>query len=123
MAVLQSGNISSYPGTVLAVTASFSVLSDTIRAAQKILDNRKETDISQLIDQLQKYEKEKLNLTASFHLERIRMQNEEQHASQDTMTKKLLKDGVKSLERKINTCVERINEVLDELRCSLIDLN
>lgn len=107
----------------MAVTASFSVLSDTIRAAQKILDNRKETDISQLIDQLQKHEKEKLNLTASFHLERIRMQNEEQQASQDTMTKKLLKDGVKSLERKINACVERINEVLDELRCSLIDLN
>lgn len=121
--VLQSGNISSYPGTVLSVTASFSVISDTIRTIQYILENREQTHLSQLIGNLQKYEKDKLNFTASHHLERIRRQNEQQRSYQDSMTNKLLDDGVKSLQKKIDNCIANINEVLDEIRCSLIDLS
>jgi hypothetical protein len=121
MTVLQTGNVTSYPDTCSKATASFSVLSETIKTIQEILQSRKRTDLSKLIQQLQSYEKEKLQLTAAHHLERIRQQNQQQLEGEDARIEKLLKDGVTSLQQNIATCIENINEVLDELRCALLE--
>eukprot|EP00580_Thalassiosira_gravida_P001507 CAMPEP_0201603652 /NCGR_PEP_ID=MMETSP0492-20130828/4036_1 /ASSEMBLY_ACC=CAM_ASM_000837 /TAXON_ID=420259 /ORGANISM="Thalassiosira gravida, Strain GMp14c1" /LENGTH=266 /DNA_ID=CAMNT_0048067479 /DNA_START=82 /DNA_END=882 /DNA_ORIENTATION=+ len=138
--ILASGNISNYPTLCAKVTASFSVLSDTINTvkssftindgAQQKQPNKK--DITNAISQLQKSEGEKLNLTAALHLERLRLRNSQLEkemslvddgngsASADR-TVELLKDGIRTLERKIGSVVEEINEVLEELRCVAAD--
>jgi len=119
--VLQTGNITSYPDACSKATASFSVLSETIKTIQEIFQSRQRLDLSKLIQQLQAFEKEKLQLTAAFHLERIRQRNQQQLQGDDPRITQLLTDGVVTLQQKIATCVENINEVLDELRCALLE--
>ena len=125
--ILASGNITTYPALCAKVTATFSVLSDTINGAKATLEERyNRKDISNLISQLQKSEGEKLNLTAALHLERLRLRNSELDASLasgegDDRTMGLLKEGIQSLERKIAGAVESINEALEELRCIAAD--
>ena len=67
------------------------------------------------------HEKEKLHLTAAIHLERIREKNEQLQAAQDPSIANLLRAGVQSLQRKIQEVVEQVNEVLDEIRCYILD--
>ena len=129
--ILVSGNITNYPTLCAKVTASFSVLSDTINAVKSTLEEhpKKRTDITSVITQLQKSEGEKLNLTAALHLEKLRLRNSQLElgegskafSSSDERTIKLLKDGIHSLECKISTAVEKINEDLEELRCIFAD--
>ena len=129
--ILVSGNITNYPTLCAKVTASFSVLSDTINAVKSTLEEqpKKRTDITSVITQLQKSEGEKLNLTAALHLEKLRLRNSQLElgegskafSSSDERTIKLLKDGIQSLERKISTAVKKINEDLEELRCIFAD--
>lgn len=103
------------------VTATFSVLSDTINAVKTTLvEKHKRNDIGRTIKQLQQYEGEKLNLTAAMHLEKLRLRNEELGLSfdgSDEASAQLLKEGIQSLEEKVSSNVESINEVLEELRC------
>ena len=119
--ILSSGNITTYPTLCAKVTATFSVLSDTVNAVKTSLtEKHKRSDIAQAVGQLQKYEGEKLNLTAAMHLEKLRLKNEELGLSfdgSDQASSRLLKEGIHSLERKIMSNVVSINEVLDELRC------
>ena len=135
-----SGNMTTYPNLCAKVTASFSVLSDTINAVKSSLlannnDEVKEDDnnnhgqrkeISNFITQLQKSESDKLNLTAALHLERLRLRNswlssdgdgDDDGGGGSEVTRKLLTEGIQSLEHKIAMVVESINEVLEELRC------
>ena len=119
-----SGNITTYPNLCAKVTASFSVLSDTINAVKSSLeeDNENKDDngrkeITNFINQLQKSESDKLNLTAALHLERLRLRNLRVGDGDDDVTMKLLTEGIRSLETKIASVVESINEVLEELRC------
>ena len=138
--VLQTGNMTTYPETCSKATATFSVLSDTIRMVQETLSTRKKRpDLAKLLKQLQSHEKEKLHLTAAHHLERIRQRNNDMQlqqqqqrldsqnddqigsSSQDDRISQLLREGVASLQVKINTCVESINEVLEEIRCAILD--
>ena len=125
--ILSSGNITTYPTLCAKVTATFSVLSDTINAAKTSLTvKHKRSDIAQAVGQLQKYECEKLNLTATMHLEQLRLKNEELGLSfdrSDQASSRLLKEGIQNLERKIMSNVESINEVLDELRCVAAEEN
>ena len=129
-----SGNISTYPTLCAKVTASFSVLSDTINAVKSTLVEMKRNDISNVIIQLQKSESEKLNLTAALHLERLRLRNSEldvavrgndgdDEGDDDGRTIQLLKDGIKSLQSNISKVVELINEAMDELRCIAVEEN
>ena len=123
--ILVSGNITTYPNLCAKVTASFSVLSDTINAVKSSLeeDNENKDDngrkeITNFITQLQKSESDKLNLTAALHLERLRLRNlRVGDGDDDDVTMKLLTEGIRSLETKIASAVESINEVLEELRC------
>ena len=136
--VLQTGNMTTYPETCSKATATFSVLSDTIRMVQETLlsARKKRPDLAKLLKQLQSHEKEKLHLTAAHHLERIRQrnndmqlqqqqpegsQNDETGASQDDRISQLLREGVASLQVKINACVESINEVIEEIRCAILE--
>ena len=106
--ILASGNITTYPPLCAKVTASFSVLSDTINAVKSALEKvHGRKDIATVISQLQKSEGEKLNLTAALHLERLRLRNEQLDGGEgdgggsDDRTVGLLKDGIQSLEQKI----------------------
>ena len=114
--VLDTGNMTSYPNTCAKATASFSVLSDTIKSIRTILKARRRTDWTQCVDLLQQHEQTKLQLTAASHLEQIRAQQEA-----DPKTANLLQQGVTNLHQKIQTCVEDIHEVLDEIRCAILD--
>lgn len=126
--ILMSGNITAYPNLCAKVTASFSVLSDTINSVKSSLDetdgeNKQDNgrhEMSNFISQLQKCESEKLNLTAALHLERLRLSNlrlGDGNGKCNQVATKLLTKGIRSLEQKIALVIESINEVLDELRC------
>ncbi len=120
--VLETGNMTSYPDTCLKATASFAVLSETIKAIQDILTSqRRRKDLANLLSQLQGHEKEKLHMTAAHHLERIRQRNQQMQMDSDMRIEQLLDDGVQSLQGKIHACVEQINEVLDEIRCMVLE--
>ncbi|KAL3945312.1 MAG: hypothetical protein SGBAC_000588 [Bacillariaceae sp.] len=121
--VIQTGNMTGYPDACLKVTASFSVLSETVKAILCVLEKREQKEMAEILKQLQGYEKEKLHLTAANHLERIRKRNEEMQPKRELRTMKLLEDGLASLQQKINTTVENINETIDEIRCMLLDLD
>jgi DNA repair REX1-B len=129
MVVLETGNMTFYPNVCFKATAAFSVLSDSIKEIQVIFQSRKRPDLSKLIQQLQILEKEKLHLTAAHHLERIRERDYHPHPQQqsqegekaDLRIQKLLKEGVASLQQKIHKTILAINEVIDEIRCALID--
>jgi hypothetical protein len=123
--VLKTGNMTSYPDTCSKVTASFSVLSETVKTIQTILlKERKRSNLSTFIRQLQSHEQEKLHLTAAHHLERVRQQqhnHQQPHDQVDPRIAHLLDEGVASLSQKIAVCIECINEVLDELRCEMME--
>ena len=141
--ILLSGNITTYPALCAKVTATFSVLSDTINSVKSTLLNNNDKnnnknqrrDITNGITQLQKAECEKLNLTAALHLERLRLRNSELDAAlmnvgeggmkgdddDDDKTVQLLKDGIQSLETKVSSVIESINDVLEELRCIAVE--
>ena len=123
-----SGNITTYPNLCAKVTASFSVLSDTINSVKSSVDyddgddkqGNGRNELSNFITHLQKFESEKLNLTAALHLERLRLRNSRLGDGYgegcDEVTMKLLMEGIRSLENRIASVVESINDVLDELR-------
>ena len=130
---MTSGNVSLYPSVCAETTASFSVLSESIIAVRQILDddahhNRK--DLVKLLTRLQQNEKQKLNLTAALHMEKIRAQSQQQLDEQqerdengplDTRIASLLQEGVRSLQHKIALTVEQINGTLEELRFALVE--
>lgn len=111
-----------YPSICARATASFSVLSDTINTIASILANvYKRPDLVKLLSQLQKDEREKLNLTAALHLERIRERNMEAQGDGDERVAGLLQDAIDSLRQKLAACVDAINETLEEIRFSLAE--
>lgn len=119
--VLKTGNISNYPLICATATASFSVLSGTIKIINSVLiDIHHRPDLSKLLTTLQQHEREKLNVTAALHLEQVRAKDESS-ANGDDRVAKLLGEGVASMKQRANTCIESINEVLDELRYAIAD--
>mmetsp|Transcript_14164 Transcript_14164/g.20767 ORF Transcript_14164/g.20767 Transcript_14164/m.20767 type:complete len:313 (+) Transcript_14164:145-1083(+) len=142
--VLSSGNVTTYPNVCANVTATFSVLSQTIRTVQTVLQEakKKRKDLILLLKNLQAKECEKLNLTAALHLEKMRERdhriglemenisnNEDDDSNENGHKKKageerigeLLRKGVASLTNKLSNCIEDINEVLEELRYALAE--
>lgn len=121
--VLKTGNISNYPLICAKATASFSVLSGTINAIRDILaKTHNRQDLSELLKALQDYECEKLNVTAALHLERVRAQDEASiQADGDHQVAILLHGGMRSMNQAVNTCIENINEVLDDVRFAIDD--
>ncbi len=118
--VLQTGNMSEYPVICACATASFAVLSDTITTIQSIVRPQKR-NAAQLIAKLQAQERDKLNVTAALHLERIRFESST-NATDDSV-RYLLQEGVQSLRAKATTCIEQINEILEEIRMEVVDDN
>ena len=123
-------NLSLYPALCADATASFAVSSDTINAVVKVLDDDKPQspgnnhgvgggDWRPLLGRLQTHEQRKLQITAAWHLERIRWQSIDPNT--DPHTERLLRDGIQSLRTQLDGCVDSINEVLDELQSALLD--
>lgn len=126
--ILISGNMTSYPKLCAKVTATFSVLSDTMNSIKSTLNTKhKRVDITKIIAQIQKSEGEKLNLTAAIHLEKLRLNNAQveneawNDSERDERTVSLLEEGVATLQAKINMIIEEINESIEELRCIATD--
>mmetsp|Transcript_33621 Transcript_33621/g.41181 ORF Transcript_33621/g.41181 Transcript_33621/m.41181 type:complete len:313 (-) Transcript_33621:318-1256(-) len=129
--ILTTGNITNYPAICAKATASFAVLSQTINTVKSVLtEQHQRDDVAKLVMELQRHEKEKLNVTAALHLERLRERNNELGMGADNegddggndRIGRLLKEGIVSLKRKIGDCIESINEVLEELRYAAADL-
>ena len=145
--VLRTGNLTEYPTLTSNVTATFSVISKSIKHISEIFQSRVITtsnnderrtflnSVTKLISELQAHEKEKLHLTAAIHLEKIRERNEnaniteiendnDQRKKEDGLYKisKLLQQSIQSLQSKIDDCVEKINDVLEELRYASTEL-
>lgn len=142
--VLQSGNLTDYPHLTVTITAKFSVLSKSIRDIQGLLLtidtgvdaggvdttlNNTNPDLqsaNKFVSRLQELEKEKLNLTAALHLDQMRERNEslglELDQGGNARIAELLKESVKSIQSKVGDCIEKINEVLEELRYIAADL-
>ena len=150
--VLKSGgNFTDYPKLATDVTAIFVVISNSILEIQTLLLKKKTTKttsmkkISEFIKQLQMHEKEKLQLTAALHLEKMRECNEHleksisnsnndsvdtgssssssSSSSNNTKVAQLLQESISSLESKLVDCVENINDVLEELRYEAADMD
>lgn len=129
-------NITQYPRICAEATASFAVLSDTIKLIHKEFASRGQTnDIIDCIQKLQKYESQKLNITAAYHLECIREQSQQSQSQQSQQSQYdnnqltnnnnsvlgLLQQSIKSLKEQIQQCVMNINEVIEEIQEILVE--
>jgi hypothetical protein len=139
--VLDSGgNVSQYPAAVAQGTASFAVLSNTMNVIRDILGDRAQNLDSNPIsnnetkDQrttikngitwieiLQRCEKQKLNLNAALHLEKIRETSEMQEQMASSSSAVLFRQGIQSLQQQLRPCIEEINEVLEEIRYAIAE--
>jgi len=118
--ILKTGNLSEYPVACSNATASFAILSNTVNIIKEILEkNFGRNDLRRLIEQLQQREKEKLNLTAELQLERIREKNSS-HSGDDHIGK-FLNQGIIDLHNKLSSCIDEINEILDELKYATVE--
>lgn len=148
--VLHTRNLALYPAMVAEATAAFAVLSDTINAIQTQLGNSSTNDeqdaaspppsqpadsvvrhgrddLVAILRRLQLAEQQKLSLTAALHLEQIRLQGVEVEPSavgadgDAAKTRRLLEGGVQLLRSKVSSCVESINDVMEDLQCALVE--
>jgi hypothetical protein len=116
-AILCTRNLTTYPQLCAEATAQFAVVSSTILSIHSCLaTNKTRRDLATLVHNLQQLEKEKLNLSAALHLERIR---ESQGAEKQILD--LIQEGIQSLENKISTCEDGVNLAIEELQCALAD--
>ena len=82
-----------------------------------------------LVRQLQAHESEKLKNTAALHLELIRKKDHEygnENKDNDLLDEpdqiyKLLLKGIASLKKKLAELIQKINDILDELKFDLLD--
>ena len=88
-------------------------------------DGTRREDLSKIIGELQRLEKDKLGKTAALHLERIREKNEAVSVGMedggDRRVLRMLQRGVAALRAEVRDIVEAINEVLEELRYAAAD--
>ena len=141
--VLETNRLTDYPPACVAATAAFAVLSNTVSAVRDEVSDRAENgkDISAVasvsssviksIGDLQGLERQKLQLTAAYHLEQIRANNlkqpndgnnDDKDCEVDMGTLSLLNDGKAKLRSQIETCRSEINCIIDDLRCALVEL-
>lgn len=142
--VLNTGNMTQYPQICAEATASFAVLSETMKMIQSIFINPPSLSLLQqsrpalgrVLADLQRHEKEKLQLTAALHLERLRLSclshpqggddhegddDDSNNNNDDRRTLDLVEQGVRYLSQKLTSCIENINDSIDEIRCTVMD--
>ncbi|VEU42904.1 unnamed protein product [Pseudo-nitzschia multistriata] len=144
--VLLSNRLTDYPPACAAATAAFSVLSDTVAAVRDELSNRIElllknndgktsptslalSSIIESINSLQSLEREKLQITAAYHLEQIRANNlkesknlDDNDDTKDSHELSLLNKGISDMRSRNETCRSNINGIIEDLRCTLVEL-
>ena len=148
--VLLSNRLTDYPPACVAATAAFAVLSDTVAAVRDELSTRIEnktknndetvslpststlSSVIKSIGDLQASEREKLQLTAACHLEQIRANNlkqpnhdgdndNDEGGDVDRRELSLLNNGIADLRSRIETCRSNINDIIEDLRCALVE--
>ena len=129
-AVLATRNVQYYPTVCTEATAAFCVVADTLQALQVVLQQRTDGDaLVALLRTLQQHEQTKLHYTAALHLEQIRLQQEQDindekekdGGTMDTKRQSLLVQSTTALRAQLATCVERINEALQDIQCAVAE--
>ena len=137
--VLSTNNLTYYPTVATSITATFVVISNSIKVIQGLfLTKHDRKDISEFIQRLQLHEKDKLHLTAALHLEKMRERNDEidvqigsasasesssgSSGSGNERIASLLRESIISLQGKITEKIESINEIMEELRYVLAEM-
>jgi len=149
--VLVSNRLTDYPPACVAATAAFAVLSNTVSAVRDELSDRGQRKNDPLVEtstspsvikwikDLQESERQKLQLTAAYHLEQIRANNLKHPDTSDTSDKNgntvensddenvdvrelsLLNKSIADLRSRIETCRSDINSIIEDLRCALVE--
>lgn len=115
--LLETKNLSNYPRICTDATAHFAVISDTINCIEaQLASTKKNRELASLVRNLQLHEKEKLNFSAALHLERIRESQE-----RENRVLVLVRQGIQVLELKIAACMKAVNDIIEELQCSLTE--
>ena len=88
------------------------------------------------INDLQESERQKLQLTAAYHLEQIRANNlkksnastnrgdDEEDGDEQGIDERellLLQNGIADMRSKIGACISDINSIIEDLRCTLVE--
>lgn len=132
--VLVSNRLTDYPPACIAATAAFAVLSNTVSAIRDEMSDRANSmkdplmssstssSVIKCIRDLQESEREKLQLTAAYHLEKIRANNEKDKGSEvDVRELAMLNNGIADLRSRIESCRSDINSIMEDLRCALVE--
>ncbi|KAG2531564.1 hypothetical protein JM16_001053 [Phytophthora kernoviae] len=105
------------------ITEQFSVVSERVNQVEELLrDKKQQVAIAQLLRKVQLEEKDKLLLTSALLIEKMRLSDASKLAEPDDTTVAFLERSVQTLTTKHTACVERINEILDDLRAESADL-
>ena len=115
--ILRDRQLAAYPQLCAEATARFAALSRDINAVEERLRAADPAErafahrAADLVRRVQQLEKEKLELTAAAHLERIR----------ETAGEELAASNLAYVRQRMGEIVASIVEQLDELRCELAD--
>jgi len=136
--------VDEYTALCTNVTATFTVLSNSINTIcsimietsknqeEKINDRMTMNEIIPWIQKLQQLEKQKLQFTAALHLEKIRLyytrsidesSSEEDITNSTTKQTVLFHQSIKQLNISITNVIQQINEVMDEMQSIMLDLS
>lgn len=112
-----------FPTFCSEITERFAEVSKRINDIEKLLrDEREQVAVAQLLRKVQLEEKEKLLLTSALLIEKMRLNDARKQAEPDDAAISFLGRSVETLTAKHTTCIEQINELLDDLRAESADL-
>ncbi|KAG7401957.1 hypothetical protein PHYBOEH_008478 [Phytophthora boehmeriae] len=112
-----------FPVFCSGITQQFLTVSEQVNQVETLLRGKKQqVAIAQLLRKVQQEEKEKLLLTSALLIEKMRLSDASKLAEPDEATIAFLERSVQTLTTKHTVCVERINELLDDLRAESADL-
>ncbi|TYZ57321.1 hypothetical protein PybrP1_008035 [[Pythium] brassicae (nom. inval.)] len=105
------------------ITARFAALSNQINGVERALIEKKHERLAQYVRKVQLEEKEKLLVTSALLVEKMRLKDALSRPEPDATTTALLEQSVDVLGAKHTAVVQRINDLLDELRADAMDLD
>ncbi|CAH0473992.1 unnamed protein product [Peronospora belbahrii] len=112
-----------FPAFCSGIKNRLSAVSEQVNRIEKLLrDEKHQVAIAKLLRKIQIEEKEKLLLTSAILIENMRLSDEAKQVEPDTSTIAFLERSIEILTTKHTDCVVRINEILEELRVELADL-
>ncbi|KAI9994840.1 hypothetical protein PInf_011678 [Phytophthora infestans] len=100
-----------FPTFCSGITERFSAVSERINHVEKLLRDKKQPVIADLIRKIQLEEKEKLLLTSAVLIEKMRLSDAIKQPEPDESSVAFLERSVETLNSKHTDCVGRLNEI------------